>query len=549
MYPNKDVIKTILVSGSYISEEDASVGYERAQTGEEFIDFLVQQELLTKTLFGQAMAEYYKINFVDLANVTLPSDAATKLPPDLAREQRIILLKEDGNNISLATDQPEAIDPRKIGSVFKGKPVQLYYALPEALNDSFHMYEQTLPTRFTEIIQRGTSVAPEIVDEIIKDALRYQASDIHFEPEDTEVLVRFRVDGNLREAGRLPKSFYANVLNRIKVESSMRIDEHFTSQDGSIRHEHHGRFTDLRVSLVPTVQGEKVVMRVLGSYLQGLSMSDIGLSNDQEEILRQHAARPFGMILTVGPTGSGKTTTLYAVLKLLNNPTSNITTIEDPVEYRLRGVNQIQVQEQAGMTFSKGLRSIVRQDPDVILVGEIRDRETAEIAVNAALTGHLLLSTFHANNASTAIPRLFDMGIEPFLLASTLELVIAQRLVRRLCTRCRYSIKASDYVAQSGVKLPLGFSASDTIYTGKGCAHCNGSGYRGRVALFEFIEMTPTMQTLIPKAPTSQEIEQLAHQEGMKSMYEDGVDKAKSGLTTIAELLRVVPPVQQAKKG
>ena len=551
MYPDLKTLTQILISESYISGDDAKHALETAKTSEEFIDSLVRQEILTKPLLGQALAEYFKVPLIDLSNLDLSREAMSIIPEDIAREQRVVYLKASDKLVGLATDQPAKVDQKKISTLFKNKSVRLYYALPESINESFMSYAQTLPTRFTQIMERGTSVAPEIVDEIIKDALKYQASDIHFEPDGDDVVVRFRVDGNLREAGRIPNKFYGNVLNRIKVESGMRIDEHFTAQDGSIQHVIEGRTTDLRISLIPTVQGEKVVMRVLGSYVQGFSLGDIGLSQRQEEMLKTHASRPFGMILTVGPTGSGKTTTLYAILKLLNRPNVNITTIEDPVEYRLRGVNQIQVQEQAKMTFSRGLRAIVRQDPDIILVGEIRDQETAEISVNAALTGHLLLSTFHANNSSTAIPRLVDMGIEPFLLASTLELVIAQRLARRICSYCRLSTSADEYLKKNAISHPAideSFKKTDTVYAGKGCNHCSGSGYKGRVALFEFIEMTADMQELVAKKPTSQDIAKLAADNGSITMFEDGVQKVKAGQTTIEELLRVVPPEVTAKK-
>lgn len=311
---------------------------------------------------------------------------------------------------------------------------------------------------------------------------------------------------------------------------------------------------DLRVSLVPTVEGEKVVMRVLGSYVQNFTFTDIGMSDVARDTINRSLAKPFGMILTVGPTGSGKTTTLYTVLKLLNKPDVNITTIEDPVEYKIAGVNQIQVREAADMTFAKGLRSIVRQDPDIILVGEIRDEETAEISVNAALTGHLMLSTFHANDAATAVPRLVDMGIEPFLLASTLEIIIAQRLVRTICRQCRYSLSVKEAAAElhnPDFVYTDYFGKDDNVYAGKGCKVCNGTGYQGRTALFEIIEVTPKMQELILRGPSTHEIEQLAHQQGSQSMFDDGMKKVNSGTTTLDEVLRVVSPpkMEHPKRG
>jgi type IV pilus assembly protein PilB len=299
------------------------------------------------------------------------------------------------------------------------------------------------------------------------------------------------------------------------------------------------------VSLIPTVEGEKVVMRVLGSYVAGLSFTDVGFGDTHREVIERAIARPFGMILTVGPTGSGKTTTLYSLLKLLNKPDVNITTIEDPVEYKMAGANQIQVRANGNMTFAKGLRAIVRQDPDIILVGEIRDQETAEISVNAALTGHLLLSSFHSNDAATAIPRLVDMGIEPFLLASTLEVVVAQRLVRRICSHCRYSLPVNEAIKAVHVpdmKWLHYFKSDDMVYAGKGCNVCAGSGYYGRVALFEIIEVTPEMQELMLHSPTTSQIETLARRQGSLPMFNDGVEKVKLGETTLSEVVRVVPP-------
>jgi len=331
----------------------------------------------------------------------------------------------------------------------------------------------------------------------------------------------------------------------------MRIDEHLTAQDGAMQHRGEGGVgADLRVSLIPTVEGEKVVMRVLGSYVAGFTFADVGMGEAHRAVVERAAAKPFGMILTVGPTGSGKTTTLYSLLKILNKPDVNITTIEDPVEYKMEGTNQIQVREEGNMTFAKGLRSIVRQDPDIILVGEIRDKETAEISVNAALTGHLLLSTFHSNDAATAMPRLVDMGIEPFLLASTLEVVIAQRLARKICPHCRYSLSAKEAITRlktPGLDLDHYFGASDTVYAGKGCNVCSGSGYQGRVALFEIIEVTPEIQDLMLQSPSSQEIETIARSQGSHPMFDDGVAKVKNGVTTLSEVLRVVSPPAKRK--
>ncbi|HSX33336.1 MAG TPA: GspE/PulE family protein [Candidatus Saccharimonadales bacterium] len=545
MYPSIDKIKTVLLAGNYISAEDSKAAEESAHDSAGYIDYLIRSELLSKTLLGQALAEGYKLPFADLSASPIGKEQVGKIPEADARAARVVLVKVAGDAVLLATDAPESVDAHALAPLFKGKQIHLAYTLPEYLEVAFSLYEQPLATRFSDIIKGGQRVAPTIVDEIIKDAISFHASDIHFEPQVDEVIVRFRVDGALREAGTLPKEYYDNILNRIKVESGMRIDEHLAAQDGAIQRRGEGYTTDLRVSLVPTVNGEKVVMRVLSSYVQSFGLADIGLDEGHRQMIETYAAKPFGMILTTGPTGSGKTTTLYSLLKLLNRPNVNVTTIEDPVEYKMAGINQIQVREQTNMTFAKGLRAIVRQDPDIILVGEIRDQETAEISVNAALTGHLLLSTFHANDAATAIPRLVEMGIEPFLLASTLEIVIAQRLVRKICSSCRYSVSLED--ALKGLKLSSAsvtkyFHATDTVYAGKGCNVCNGSGYNGRIAVFQFIEVTPEMQDLILKEPSTREIETLARKQGSQPMFEDGIQKVKSGLTTLRELIRVVPP-------
>lgn len=545
MYPSIDKIKAILLQENYISEADSKKAEAVAHDGASYVDALIRDELLTNQLLGQALAEAYKIPYADLNANPITKQSITVIPEAIARANRAVFVKANDQVAAVASDAPDKVNVAELAKFFPHKKVKLAYSLPEQIDEAFNLYIQPLDTRFSQIIGAGKRVAPEIVDEIIKDALTYRASDIHFEPQTNTVIVRFRVDGNLREAGQLPKEYYENILNRIKVESGMRIDEHFTSQDGAIQRELDQRVTDLRVSLVPTVEGEKVVMRVLGSYVQGYSLADIGLDDAHRQMLEDYAAKPFGMILTVGPTGSGKTTTLYALLKLLNKPDVNITSIEDPVEYKIAGVNQIQVREQSNMTFAKGLRSIVRQDPDIILVGEIRDQETADISVNAALTGHLLLSTFHSNDAATAVPRLVEMGIEPFLLASTLEVIIAQRLVRKICNHCRYSLPVADAIkalkTNANAVAPY-FSKTDTVYAGKGCSVCGGTGYNGRTALFEFLEVTPEMQDLIIKSPSTREIETLSYKQGGQPMFADGVQKVKSGLTTIAEVVRVVEP-------
>jgi type II secretory ATPase GspE/PulE/Tfp pilus assembly ATPase PilB-like protein len=550
MYPNIDELQDILVREDYISTEDSQAARSASTDSRSYIEYLIGRELLSRPLLGQALAESYHLPFADLGANPPGKEQVAKIPENEARTMRIVLARAEGDSFIVASDQPDKIDAKMMEKLFSGKAVTLAYTLPEYVEAALELYQQPLATRFSQIIAAGGRIAPEIVDEIVRDALGFKASDIHFEPRGGSVSVRFRVDGSLREAGVLPREYYDNILNRIKVASGMRIDEHLSAQDGSIQHQFENSVVDLRVSLVPTVEGEKIVMRVLGSYVQGLALGDIGLNEAHQLVLESSVAKPFGMILTVGPTGSGKTTTLYALLKMLNKSDVNITTIEDPVEYKMTGTNQIQVRDATNMTFAKGLRAIVRQDPDVILVGEIRDQETAEISVNAALTGHLLLSTFHANDAATAIPRLVDMGIEPFLLASTLEVIVAQRLVRRICNSCRFSLPVSEATKEikvKGLDFSKYFGENDNVYAGKGCNVCGGSGYNGRSALFEMIQLTPEMRELLMDTPVTRRIEQQARKQGDKPMFDDGVDKVKRGLTTLAEVVRVVlPPATKA---
>ena len=379
------------------------------------------------------------------------------------------------------------------------------------------------------------------------DAIAFRASDIHFEPHEKDTLIRFRIDGLLREAGRLSKDLYANVLNRIKVQSHLRTDEHFSAQDGAIRYSIKSQTIDVRVSIVPILDGEKIVLRLLSEYMRRFQLSDLGLSQAYQQQLLAAAEKPFGMILVVGPTGSGKTTTLYAAVKSMNHPDVNIATIEDPVEYKISGINHIQVNMQTNLTFAKGLRSIVRQDPDVILVGEIRDQETAEISVNAALTGHLLLSTFHANDAAAAIPRLLDMGAEPFLLSSTIELIIAQRLARKICQSCRYSteLPQAAFLEKFPSLAEYFPGTSVTLYQGKGCSACSMTGYNGRSGIFELIHATPDLRDLIMHKPSAGDVLASAHASGTRPMFLDGLDKVANGVTSLDELLRVVAPPEK----
>lgn len=542
------ILGEVLLREGYLSKEALDDAERIVSEGKLSLPgYLLSKNLLTKDLLGQAVAEALGVPYADLNSNPPSKEQVQKIPEDIAREFRCVLFGSDQEkkSVTITTDDPKREDLLTVlATVFPDQDIIVMCSLPEDIDRSFIHYQKPLETRFSKIIEEQQHIAPGILEEIFRDALTFHASDIHFEPLVKEVAVRFRIDGVLHEAGRIPREHYENVLNRIKVQSRLRIDEHFAAQDGAMRSEFDDMSIDLRVSVVPTVEGEKTVLRVLSSNSQGFVLSELGLSGNNLTLFEEAAKKPFGMIMVVGPTGSGKTTTLYALLKILNQPAVNITTIEDPVEYKMLGINQIQVNPLTDLTFAKGLRSIVRQDPDIILVGEIRDEETAEIAVNAALTGHLLLSTFHANDAATAIPRMLDMGIEPFLLASTLELIAAQRLARRICQHCKQSVELEvEKILHLHSSLEEYFPEKKyTFYEGKGCDVCGFSGYQGRTAVFEIIRVTPELQDLIIKNPSSQMIGALVRKQGARSMFEDGIEKVKAGLTTLSELLRIAEP-------
>ncbi len=541
-------IKKILLDGNYVTADDIkkSEGYAEDHRGS-FLEYLIAQNLITSDIIGQAIAESFQVPYSDINSHTPAKEQVLVIPEEIAKKYRAILFKQDKSRATIATDNPKAEGlAEALSPIFPNKKVDITFSLSEDIDASLSYYQQKLETRFAKIIEGKGKIAPEIVDQIIDDALFLKASDIHIEPQEHNADVRFRIDGVLHDAGKIPQEYFENIVNRLKIQAKLRIDEHFSSQDGAIRYSSKSTEVpvNLRVSIVPTLNGEKVAIRILSSYVRDLTLSDIGLSKELQGQISKSSKKPFGMILVTGPTGSGKTTTLYSLIKQLNTRQINITTIEDPVEYKVEGINQIQVNSQTNLSFAKGLRAIVRQDPNIILVGEIRDLETADIAVNAALTGHLLLSTFHANNATTAIPRFIDMGVEPFLVSSTLELVISQRLVRRVCDSCKVSYTASKIeLAKYATEVSKHFDAkSQTFYKGKGCATCAGTGYKGRIGLFEFITVTPDLQDLISKHPSTKEVTELVRSQGFKSMFEDGIEKVKSGVTSIEELVRVVAP-------
>jgi type IV pilus assembly protein PilB len=395
------------------------------------------------------------------------------------------------------------------------------------------------------------------VDTLLEYAVFEKASDIHIEPQENAVIVRYRIDGVLHDVMTLPKVIQAAIVARIKVLTNLKIDEHRLPQDGRFKIEKDGYKFSLRVSTIPIFDGEKVVIRLLDETAKALSLEDLGFEKTGFDVIMRNVKKPHGMLLVTGPTGSGKSTTLYTVLSMLNTKNVNISTIEDPVEYRIVGANQMQVNPKIGLTFALGLRALLRQDPNIIMIGEVRDKETAEEAVHAAMTGHIVFSTLHTNSAAAALPRLLDIGVEPFLIASTINAVLAQRLVRVICKDCKTEVKMDEVTLESLGKLfhldkllpvmtregivPAKIKSLTELkfYKGQGCDKCGHSGYKGRLGIHEVLEVTPQVADMIMERKSSQEIQDQAEKEGMILMWEDGFIKAVKGITSIDEILRV----------
>ncbi|MES2930454.1 MAG: GspE/PulE family protein [Patescibacteria group bacterium] len=541
---NDTDLKKILLEGGYITEENAAIAERYTKANQTSLyDALIDLDLLNKTVFGEAIAESYNVPFVDLIPNAPVKSIVLSLPEDIAKKYHVVLWnKGDEKTYSFATDNPDQKGLREdLAKAFPDQEIAVYYGLPKDVTMIFAHYRFPIKTRLDSIAASGEDVASRLLKEIYEEALVYNASDIHIEPQKADVRIRFRIDGVLQEVTRIARDLHTAVINLIKVDADLRIDEHASSQDGAIRYENNGTATDFRVSILPTLPGEKVVMRILSTYSQTLALRELGLSSGDEMLIRASIKRPYGMVLVTGPTGSGKTTTLYSIIKVLNTPNVNITTIEDPVEYEVNGINQVQVNPHGNLTFDKGLRSIVRQDPNIILVGEIRDLETANVAVNAALTGHLLLSTFHANDAASTIPRLIDLGIPPFMIASTLELIATQRLVRLICPGCRQSVTLTkaqiDEIAPGASRY---FDADPVIlYVGKKCEVCSWTGYFSRHAIFEVIKVTPELQDMILTSPSAKQLRELSRSQGFLSLFENGLLLVKQGQTTLEELARV----------
>jgi type II secretory ATPase GspE/PulE/Tfp pilus assembly ATPase PilB-like protein len=441
-----------------------------------------------------------------------------------------------------------------------GQPIAAFYITKNDFERALLLYKGTISDEYQKILkvinneeslaEDKESAIVKIVDLIISYGHLNGASDIHIEPGHKTTKVRFRIDGIMHKILELPKDIHESIISRIKILSKMRIDEHLAAQDGKIKYVIEGKQLDIRVSILPVSNGENAVLRLLSANARQMTLESLGIDSKDLKKIRQAMKGTVGMILITGPTGSGKTTTIYEILKILNTEDVHISTIEDPIEYDIEGVSQIQVNVKTNLTFASGLRAIVRQDPDIIMVGEIRDEETAKIAVNSAMTGHLVLSTLHANDSATTLPRLLDMGIEPFLAASTVKIVIAQRLVRVICEKCRasYTLSGEEIKAISdNPPLLAAFHAHRKddlakvfLYKGAGCKVCANTGYVGRIGIYEILELNKDIKSLILGRASSDEIMQAAKAGGMRIMLEDGISKVFNGLTTLEEVLRVI---------
>ena len=541
-------------------------------------DILIAEGLIGQEDLTKLHAYILGVVFVDLEKETIPPDILKIIPEPIARSHNIVAFRKEGKNLEVAMLDPE--DLRTIEFIKKKANLKILPRLTTAksIKNVLKQYQKTLEAEFGDIIKKEAvgirpikeeeaeekedlrKVAEElpvirIVDTLLKHAVLQRASDIHIEPVEKEVIVRYRIDGILHDAMVLPKMVSSGIVARIKVLSSLKLDEHRLPQDGRFKIETGEYKYSIRVSVLPTFDGEKIVMRLLPETSKALNLEALGFRGEALERVHHNLKKPVGMILVTGPTGSGKTTTLYAMMEILNTPGVNISTVEDPIEYRMPRINQTQVNTKIGLTFASGLRSLVRQDPDIIMVGEIRDKETAGLAINASLTGHLVLSTLHTTNAAGAIPRLVDMKAEPFLISSTLSVIIGQRLVRRLFPENeKYLLKAPELKNLANycdldkmlkvLKEDKIVKAKDTFksipfYRPKATKECP-EGYQKRIGIFETLNITETIKELIVKHGTTDQIQEQAKKEGMRTMIEDGFVKAAQGITSLEEVLRVI---------
>lgn len=534
-------------------------------------DVLVMDNLIDEKELYTKIGSDLGVPYIALKGREIKKDVLALIPGPLAGTHQVVAFEKSATEIRLAMTDPSDIQTIEFLRRKTGLEPKVFITAPSDLREALRRYHAELETEQLKVIQEseGDGVVGSdlkkaaeavnvinVVNSILENAVFEGASDIHIEPTEKDITVRYRIDGILKAIMTLPKSLQNGVTARIKIMCNAKLDEHMIPQDGRFKIQVADERVAFRVSILPVYDGEKVVMRILHEGSKALTLDQLGFLDDARKKVELAITKPHGMILVTGPTGSGKTTTLYSILGILNQPGVNISTVEDPIEYRMPGVNQSQINSKVGFTFANGLRSLLRQDPNIIMVGEIRDQETAEIAINAAMTGHLVLSTLHTNDAATSLPRLLDMGVPPFLVAFTANIIVAQRLVRKICTFCKKEYQldkaavldlarlfnTDQLVALFKKNMPAEKGKTldaTTFFQGEGCRRCGDSGFKGRQGIYEVLEITPDLVTMVNKRASADEIATKARANGMLTMLEDALIKAKMGITTISEILRV----------
>jgi len=578
-------LKVFILDAGLVSQRETAQAEEKAKKDKKSLgEVLIEENLITQEQLNKIKSYILGIPFVNLEKEKISEKILRIIPEPIARRHNIVAFRKKGQELEVAMLDPN--DLQTIEFIKKKSNLKILPRLTTlaGIKNALRQYQKSLEAEFGELIKKETEIVTitelskdkkteskeeltkvaeqipiiKIVDTLLKHAILQQASDIHIEPMEKEIIVRYRIDGILHDAMLLPKRIHSGVVARIKVLSNLKLDEHRLPQDGRFKIETEDHKISFRVSMLPVYDGEKTVLRLLPEDSKGLTLEKLGLTSKGLERVHFHIKKPNGMILVTGPTGCGKTTTLYTALDILNEPGVNISTVEDPIEYHMPRINQTQVKPQIGLTFANGLRALVRQDPDIIMVGEIRDSETANLAINAALTGHLVFSTLHTNNAAGAFPRLIDMKTEPFLIASTTNLVIAQRLVRKLCPEARQkyrltpaeikslkqegnldkvleTLKEEKIIGSQDNWSTIDFYRPDKDKKTEECP----DGYKGRIGIYEIMEISEAIRELIIKAVSTNEIARQAEGEGMITMLENGFIKAVQGITSLEEVLRV----------
>lgn len=570
-------IKKFLVDTKVISDDKfEQLKKEAAQKRLELEELLVDNRIVSDEQFLNFKAQLLNFEPIDLQKVEIAPEVLNLIPEPIARRHLVIAFAKDKSALSLAMYDPNDLQTKEFIKKKTELAIKTFIASKKSIEAGLSKYHSNIEHEFLSLIKEGGGAVTKneaelnealkkmaeqlpiirVVDTLLEFAVFEHASDIHIEPQEENVIVRYRIDGVLHEVMTLPKIVQSAIVARVKVLANLKIDEHRLPQDGRFKIQNNEYDISLRVSTVPIFDGEKVEMRLLDETAKALTLEQIGFQRGNLERIRNNIKKAHGALLVTGPTGSGKSTTLYSILNLLNSKEVNISTIEDPVEYKIQGVNQMQTNTKIGLTFAVGLRALLRQDPNIIMIGEIRDSETAEEAVHAAMTGHIVLSTLHTNSAAGALPRLLDIGVEPYLIASTVNAVVAQRLVRVICKDCIATMKVDketlksisvfkldrllEVMVREGVVSSKIKSIADlTFYRGTGCSKCARTGYKGRMAIEEVLEVTPEIQSLIVSHATTAEIQNKAMEQGMILIAEDGFIKAVMGHTTIDEILRV----------